>query len=391
MSTRARRWVLILGSTTLVLLIAGFAAFQFAVQSLKGQVEKALGPYGEIKEIRVGLTGLEIIGIRIRAPQVKSNPDVKNAWPAEDQLRAERILVVPAIRDLLSARVVLHTLRIEGAYVSMLRAKDGRIHVLPSLLGTATPPNEPGNTKKSGGKKEEAEASNTTPISIGKVELVNGAIEFFDATIRQPPLKLTLEQINASIGKIHLPDLKGQSPIKLDAVLKGVRHDGKISINGWIELASKEMEITTRLSGVDLVSLQPYLIKATESGVKKGTLDLDLASSVHKGLLHAPGTLTLSDMELASSSTTGTIMGMPRSAAIAMMKNRAGKISVKFVLDGNINDPHFSLNENLMTRIGSSVANTLGVSIEGLAKGVESIGSGSAKGIGDTLGKLFGK
>ena len=114
MSTRARRWVLILGSTTLVLLIAGFAAFQFAVQSLKGQVEKALGPYGEIKEIRVGLTGLEIIGIRIRAPQVKSNPDVKNAWPAEDQLRAERILVVPAIRDLLSARVVLHTLRQEG-------------------------------------------------------------------------------------------------------------------------------------------------------------------------------------------------------------------------------------------------------------------------------------
>ena len=225
----------------------------------------------------------------------------------------------------------------------------------------------------------------------GQVELVNGAIEFFDATIRQPPLKLTLEQINASIGKIHLPDLKGQSPIKLDAVLKGVRHDGKISINGWIELASKEMEITTRLSGVDLVSLQPYLIKATESGVKKGTLDLDLTSSVHKGLLHAPGTLTLSDMELASSSTTGTIMGMPRSAAIAMMKNRAGKISVKFVLDGNINDPHFSLNENLMTRIGSSVANTLGVSIEGLAKGVESIGSGSAKGIGDTLGKLFGK
>ena len=269
MSTRARRWVLILGSTTLVLLIAGFAAFQFAVQSLKGQVEKALGPYGEIKEIRVGLTGLEIIGIRIRAPQVKSNPDVKNAWPAEDQLRAERILVVPAIRDLLSARVVLHTLRIEGAYVSMLRAKDGRIHVLPSLLGTATPPNEPGNTKKSGGKKEEAEASNTPPISIGKVELVNGAIEFFDATIRQPPLKLTLEQINASIGKIHLPDLKGQSPIKLDAVLKGVRHDGKISINGWIELASKEMEITTRLSGVDLVSLQPYLIKATESGVNE--------------------------------------------------------------------------------------------------------------------------
>ena len=82
-------------------------------------------------------------------------------------------------------------------------------------------------------------------------------------------------------------------------------------------------------------------------------------------------------------------MGMPRNAAIAMMKNRDGKISVKFVLDGDINDPRFSLNENLTTRIGSSVAKSLGVSIEGLAKGVGEIGGGAAKGIEDSLGKLI--
>jgi hypothetical protein len=33
----------------------------------------------------------------------------------------------------------------------------------------------------------------------------------------------------------------------------------------------------------------------------------------------------------------------------------------------------------------------LGISLEGLAKGVGSAGSGVAKGIGDSLGKLFGK
>jgi hypothetical protein len=374
MSTRSRRWLLILGASLVALLVIGFAAFQFAIHALKGQVEKALGPYGEVQAINVGLGGVEIIGIRIRAPQEK-----QIGWPATDQLRAERILVVPAFRDLLSAKVVLREIRIEGAYISMLRSKAGRMSVLPSLL------------EKPADSKAVETAPPIPPISIGKVELVNGTIEFYDATIRQPPLKLRLEQITASLGKIQLPELKGQSPLDFDGVLKGARHDGKVSISGLLELSTKESEISTRLQGVDLLALQPYLIKAAETGVKRGTLDLDLKSSINKGILHAPGTLTLSDLELASSSTGGSIMGMPRNAMVGMMKDRSGKISVKFVLDGDINDPHFSLNENLATRIGSSIANSLGVSVEGLTKGVGGLGGDTVKGIGESIGKLFKK
>ena len=108
-----------------------------------------------------------------------------------------------------------------------------------------------------------------------------------------------------------------------------------------------------------------------------------------QGVLHAPGSITLSDLELTSAS--GTIMGLPRNAAIALMKNRKGKISVNFVLEGNINDPHFSLNENLTTRIATSLGGTLGVSVEELTKGVGTVGSSAAKGLSDTIGKLFKK
>jgi hypothetical protein len=372
MSTRTRRWPLIAGGILIAVLITGFALFQFSIQALKNKVEQALGPYGEVQDIRVSLTGVEVIGIRIRAPGDASK---SSNWPAEDQLRAERILIVPALRDLLTANVVLRSIRVEGAYLSMLRAKDGRMHVLPSLLEKAAVADE-----KTGAPR----------VSIGRVELADSVVEFFDATVRQPPLKIRLEQINASIDKILLPELTGQSRISLVGVLKGVQHDGKISISGPIELASKESEITTNLRGVDLVALQPYLIKAAETGVRRGTLDLDLRSTVRKGVLHAPGTLSLSGLELASSGS-GTFMGMPRSAVVSMMKDNSGKITTKFSLDGNINDPKFSLNENLMARVGSSMAGLLGVSIEGLAKGVGSAGSGIAKGLGESVGKLFGK
>lgn len=382
MTVRKQRWIIILTVALFALLLGGFAAFQLAIHSLKGQVEKALGPQGEVKEIRVSLTGVEIIGLRIKAPPAETPTAKQTLWPAADQLRAERILIAPSFADLFTGRVALRVLRIEGAYIAMLRTRDRRMSVLPGLL-------EPQPTPPASNSKEKPSPSTSPTLTIGRIELVEGIIEFFDATVRTPPHKLRLEQINASIDKLSLPDLKGFSTVNLVGTLKGVRQDGKITISGTAEFASKESGITTRLRSVDLVALQPYLLKATESGIKKGTLDLDLNSSVKKSLLHAPGTLTLKDLELTSAS--GTLMGMPRNAVIAMMKNRDGKISLKFVLEGNINDPQFSLNENLSRRLSSSMANSLGISVESLAKGVGNVGSSTAKGISESIGKLIGK
>ena len=151
---------------------------------------------------------------------------------------------------------------------------------------------------------------------------------------------------------------------------------------------TKDSEIATSLRGVDLVALQPYLIKANEAGVRRGSLDLDLKSTVRKNVLKAPGKLTLTGLELASSGgTLGTFMGMPRQVVVNALKNRKDQITMRFTLEGNLNDPKFSLNEDLAHRIGAGVADSLGVSIEGLARGV----GGATKGIGDSIRGLFGK
>ncbi len=374
MRTRMKRLALIAGGVLLLLFIASVIAFQFAIRAMKSQVESALGPHGEVKEIRVSLTGVEIIGLRIRASDPSGG---KSSWPAEDELRADRVVVVPSLNDLVSAKVVLESIRVEGAYVSMLRTREGKLLVLPSLL----------QQPKKGNTQETAQTGQTgvgAPVTINHIELTNGTIEFYDATLRKTPVKQRIEHLDASLGQIRLPDLTGKTTIKLTGTHKGVQQDGRIALSGAIELATKECGLSAELKGVDLVSFQPYLIKAADTGVKRGSLDLDLNASVKKGILHAPGQLTLSSLELSSSS--GSIMGLPRSAAISLMKNRKGKIVINFSLDGNINDPHFSLNENLMTKITASFANSLGISVESLAKGVESVGGGIVEGIGKTLG-----
>ena len=373
MASSARRWPLWIAAILALLVLAGIGGRQLATSKLKDKIQEALGPNSEVSRIEVGFSSIEITGIRIRAGK---------EWPATDELSARRVVVRPDWGALIAKTVRIASIEVEEGYLSMLRRKDGKMVLLPSLLGTRA---AAADAAAHGGLKE---SSDLMPaIHVGHIELSNTAVDFFDASVRQPAHKLRLEKAEIRIGRILLPALTGNTTLQLDGVVKGVQRDGKISINGQVELASKDSEITTRLSGVDLVSFQPYLIKAAETGVKKGTLDLDLKSTVKKNRLHAPGAVTLSGLELSSGKT---FMGMPRDMVVSMMKNKDGKIAVKFTLEGNIDDPRFSLNENLSTRIGSSVAGSLGISLEGLARGVGSAGGSAAQGIGSTVGKLFG-
>jgi hypothetical protein len=377
---KGKRWALIALVVLAVLIAAGIVGFRVAVGALKGKVVEALGPESEIRDIRVGWSSVDLAELRIKGPR---------GWPAADTLRAERVVVVPSLRSVLSRRIGVRSITIFRPYLSALRTKDGQLQVVPSLLAGPA-----GQAQAAGSWAPAAPRT----VTLGRITLRDGVLEFFDATVTQPPLKIRLERIQATVRDMVVPALTGKTRLDLAGVLKGVQRDGAATIAGWAEFATKDSSLKTTLRSVDLVALQPYLIKAPETGVQKGTLDLDLQSDVSKGRLMAPGKLTISRLELAPArSAFGTFMGVPREAVVASLKNKDDKIAVNFVLEGDVNDPQFSLNETLTTRLASSMAESLGVSLGGVAKGVGALGQSgveaagkAAKGAGSAVQRLFG-
>ncbi|HEY0843731.1 MAG TPA: DUF748 domain-containing protein [Noviherbaspirillum sp.] len=363
---RLKHTLLVAGIVLAILGGAAAVGLHFAAGILKTQVEQALGTNSEVREITLGWSSVQIHGIRIRAPK---------GWPTADTLRAERIVIRPDLLGLFTARVHVPRITVEQAYVSAVRTREGKVRLLPSLL-------------EAPGKRKGASPGAMPEIRIGTIELRDGVLEFFDATVRQPAHKTRLEQLQAKVDDLQLPALASRTHLQLDGTVKGVQRDGKLSIDGWAELGAKNSDIATRLQGVDLLAFQPYLIKASEAGVKRGTLDLKLKSSVRKNRLHAPGSITLSGLELvAGGGAFGTFMGMPRQAVIAGMKDRNDRITIDFTLDGDLNDPKFSLNDSFALQVGVALAKSLGISLEGLAKG---LGSG-VEGLGGAVKKLFGQ
>ena len=358
-------------------MVGGAVGYRIAVGILKGKVVEALGPGSEIQDIQVGWSGVVVRGLRIKGPQ---------GWPAQDALRAERVTIVPSLLDLLSGEIQVRSVTIEKPYLSALRAKDGKLRVVPTLL------------ERPASKGEGEPRVAAPPVRIATITLRDGVVEFFDATVAKPPLKLRLEQLQASVRNALVPALTGKSDFDLTGILKGVRQDGRIKVGGWAEGATRDSTVKTELRGVDLVALQPYLSTAAEVRVQKGLLDLDIQSEVRKNRLRAPGRIAIAGLELApSQGMMGTFMGVPRGAVLALLKDKGNRIAMDFLIEGDITNPKFSLNEALSVRMAASMAKTLGVSIQGVAEGVGMLGrkgaeavGGTAKGIGDAIGGLFG-
>jgi hypothetical protein len=361
-----------------VLAVCGVLAFQLALHALRGQIADALGPRGEVAEMDVGLRALVLHDVRIHALR-----EGESAWPADDEIRARRIEIVPQLRDLLSARVRVERITIDGGYLSVMRTRDGRLRLLPSMLERGQPATAAFDHQGA----PVPQPGSGLPIRVERIELRDSALEVFDASVRRKPHRLALEAVRADIGPVVLPQLDSPVTIAVDAVLKGPQHDGRVMLKGDVVPATRDANLEFSIMGADLVAFQPYLIRAADTRVKHGTMDLEIRSVVRANRLRAPGRLTLSGLELASGST---FMGMPRAAVVGLLKDRSDRISVNFTLEGQLDDPAFSLNESFATRVASSVAETLGVSLGGLVRGVGKAGGSVVKGVGDAVDALFG-
>jgi hypothetical protein len=357
--TLLRRRLTLGAIVLLALVLTGFIGLNVAVHQLRSQIEAALGPRASVGALHAGWTGVEVLDLRIKGAA---------GWPADDELRARRVHVRPDLRSLFGGPWRIAKVQVEDAYLSAMRARDGKTHVLPALR----------DDRKSGRVAPahgEPSATAAPVVEIGQIEVDAARLDFFDASVRQPALRLRIEQLDAQVEHLALPALDKPFDLKVNGVFKGPQRDGKIALDGNYTPATRDANVHARFSGVDLLALQPYLLKMADSGVRRGSLDLDLRATVLGNKLKAPGKLTLTNLELASDGPLATFAGVPRKAVLAAMTDK-GRLEVKFTLEGRLDDPSFSLNENLATKIASGMAESLGVSLSGVVKGLGGVVKG---------------
>jgi hypothetical protein len=339
--TRAARWMLIAAAVLVTLGIAGLGAMHMAARSLEPAVLEALGPESELDNLRVGFTSIVITGIRVGAPK---------GWPAEYTLSADRVVVVPDLRQLLSRHLYITSVTIENGYISAVRPKGGGgLKILPGTVSE---------------KKKKAERTGRE-AEIDAVELRNCVLEFFDATVSESK-KLRLDAVNGLVSDIQLPKLDSQSPVELNGVIKGPVRQGTMAISGWVNVAKKASDLTTRVRNMDLALFEPYVVQKTRAGIDKGSFNLDIQSSTRNNQVNGQGKLVVTGLKLKAGESG--LSNIPQRAVIGALADENEKIELAFELEGNLDDPAFSLTEGLGLKTATGVLKALGLGFEALIR-----------------------
>jgi hypothetical protein len=371
-----KRWQAIAIVVIAVLAIGVLVGYHLGVRLLQDKVVAALGPGSRLTELKVNWFSIELLGLSIDGPK---------GWPAARTFEAERVTIVPDLRTLFTDKIGISSIVVEKPYLSVLRLP-GQLVMVPTLM-------ERDGNKRNGGSSQ----ASIRAVMISTIKLKDGSLDLYDATVSRPPLKTRMEEVEAVIRDVAAPASE-KTHFDLGGVVKGVKRDGRAKVSGWVGPGARDSSSRIELEAVDLVALQPYLVKKNEAQVAKGTLDLKLASEVRNNNLDGKGKVILDGLEFAPArGYFDTFMGLPRNAVISFLKDNNNAIDLDFTLKGNTSNPNFSLNESLSTRIATAMAGQLGVSIRNVAEGLGTLGrkgmegaSDVVEGVGSAVKRLFG-
>jgi len=363
--SRALKLAIAAAVAAVLLALAAVFGFRAAVEEARRRVVAALGPGARIAALRVTPRTVEVEGLAI-----PGGP----GWPAADALRAERVVIEPSLRSLATSRFEIASIAVKNGYLSALRTRDGRVRILPSLLE---------ESGKAGGEKVQAAdaAPPVRSVSIDRISIDGGRAELYDASIAQPPWPLRLDAIRATLHDVAPPALASRMPFELEATLQGPKRNGKLGLRGWRDGATRDLDLDAKLRGADLLVFEPYLVKGPAGRLAGGALDLGLDATVRSNRLHAPGTLSIGDLEFAGGDAATRVLGIPRELLAKSLEQHGGRIELSFTLEGDLDDPRFSLNEVFGTRIAVALADALGLSVKGLVEGVGGLGGESLEGV----------
>ncbi|MGF6758377.1 DUF748 domain-containing protein [Paraburkholderia sp. GAS42] len=374
--SKGSRVAVALTGVVAALIVIVIAGLLFIRNEVKERVIAALGPLGSADSIDVGFSTIRLTHVRLRAPE---------GWPAGDPFHADTVVLVPDVRDLLNRRVHVRNIVVSGFNLTMLRTKDGGVQILPNLRQTL---NRPENAD-AGNPRDTDESPLPREKLIDHVVLQHGTFVFYDLAVSNTAYKVTVSDVSATVDHLHLPDLNEPTTVAINGSIRGPAHTGTVSFGGWMKISSRDSQTTTTLRGVDIKTLDPYFLKkaGAKAQVTGGTLDMTVESTVRNYQLRAPGVVTLHHLQLADTDNpVDTFLSIPVKAAVAALKKHSDDITLHFVLEGNLRDPKFSLNESLLTKMGNGFASALGVSVEGVAKGAGE----TVKDLGNALRNLLG-
>jgi hypothetical protein len=213
----------------------------------------------------------------------------------------------------------------------------------------------------------------------------DGRFLFLDGKISRPPQPLEVTNLAGEVHRMSYPFQDIWADYHVSGRIPGPASSGGIEISGKTNPRTADHQSRVQLRRVDLARLKPYLEKRGDARITGGTFDADLNLTIRGRTLYAPTRVVLRDLTFApEKGVTERFAGVPRKMVLRLLKDNKNQIVLDLVGQGRIDNPSFSLRENLMGRLTVGLARHLGLSIKEIGEKV------IVEGVGGTIKKFGG-
>jgi hypothetical protein len=228
-------------------------------------------------------------------------------------------------------------------------------------------PLEKANEEKqtSGEEKKRQEA---LAIQIDRIRIQKGSVDFEDRKIGDPSPQMKWREVEFEIRDIRYPLTSLHSPVELIGKMKGKAQDGSITLKGWIDAKTMDVETSLKIRELEVKTFEPYYRKRVTAEIESGTLDMDSEIAVKEKRIDAPGELGLVNLHVKEGE--GTVFWIPVETLVPSLEKKGHRIKAKFRVKGNIENPQFNLQETFLTQVGISLAQALGIPIKVIGEGI---------------------
>jgi hypothetical protein len=200
-------------------------------------------------------------------------------------------------------------------------------------------------------------------VSVALLVVSNANLHFIDRSLL-PNVNIQLEHLNGTLS-----GLSSEAPQRAELQLQGtVDKTARAEITGKLNPwnSKQPMDLTLLLKEMDLLPEDPYSGKYLGYRLRKGKLSAQLSYQVTAGRLKAENRLILDQLTLDQKVDSPDATRLPVRLAIALLKNRDGRIALEIPVSGSLDDPQFNLGkvayralETVLTRAVTSPFATL--------------------------------
>jgi hypothetical protein len=306
----------------------------------------------------------------------------------EDLVKWDALSFNGIVANLNPPLVAIREIILDRAYARVVVETNHTINLANVLLpaGAAGPPatNETAAAKSAPPAKTAA-TNAPLQLSIGAVVLTNTTIDFTDQSMH-PNVSLRLQSVNGSVSDLSSEQLQ-HAIVDLDAKVDGT---GPVRITGTINPlnGAETNEIKISVKDVDLTPTSPYAGKFAGYGIAEGKLNLDLQYQLVGNKLNAKNLIVLDQFTFGDAVNSPDATHLPVRLAIAILKDREGKIVLDVPVSGSLNDPKFGVRKvitraimNILEKVATSPFSLLGAVFGGGGEelGYQDFSAGSAE------------